>query len=310
MNASDTLNKITKHRRSQEDFARFLIEKDNLLGWKVKDCGSWLHIREWLNHGTSALINANFCKKHILCPVCSMRRAIKLVARYTPKAEDVAKLYPILIPVMITVTVKSGPDLIERTEHLCESWKRMTAAARKAKAGKTGHQSNAPVEWNKVIGSLRAFEVKNGDHGWHPHAHVFALISDYIDREALSAEWLRFTGDSCIVDVRKVKGGMISGMCEVIKYTLKHGDLTNEDRLTAHRALSGKRLVDPQGLLRGVLEGDIDHDDLPDWDGPTRDLICSWMIGAKRYHIQEVKDEFAMTKKEIAVLSCSHFRPA
>ena len=184
----------------------FLLSQDDLLGQKVLHCGTWLHLREWMKHDVSKLINANFCKKHLLCPACAWRRSIKAVAKYTEKVERVAKENPQLIPVMITFGVVNGPDLPERVQHLKTSIKAMTSAARKAKS-KTGcMHGHAQIEWNKLAGSIRAMEVTNTGRQWHPHVHVFALVTDYIDRERLSAEWQRFTGDSFIVDVRKCKG--------------------------------------------------------------------------------------------------------
>jgi hypothetical protein len=298
MNASDILNRITKFRRSQTDFVRFLIGRDELLGQKVRGCGSFLHMREWVKHEVSHLINANFCKKHLLCPACAWRRSLKLVARYTQKAEAIQKERPELIPMMITLGVVNGPDLAERVGHLKACWKAMGAAARKA-ASKTGcKHGNALIEMNKLAGSIRAIEITNKGKGWHAHMHIFALATDYIDREKLSAEWERFTGDSFIVDVRKCKNGIIAGMCEVLKYALKPGELSNEQVLHVHETLGGSRLLDPAGILRGVLEGDIDQDDLPELDGPTRDLIACWLWGEQKFHLRELSPVATFTQDD------------
>ena len=40
---------------------------------------------------------------------------------------------------------------------------------------------------------------------WHPHIHIFALLTDWIDQEELAETWHDITLDSYIVDVRRVK---------------------------------------------------------------------------------------------------------
>ena len=305
MNASDILNRITEHRRRQRDFVRWLLTKNDLLGQKVRGCGSFLHLREWLQHDQSRLINANFCKKHLLCPTCAWRRATKLVARYTKKAEILAKAHPELIPCMITFGPRNGEDLAVQLELLKDILKRMGATARKA-ASKTGVMGgHSLIEWNKIAGSLTALEVTNKGKGWHVHCHTFALLSAYIDREALSGELGRFSGGSCtIVDVRACKNGIIAGMCEVVKYALKPGELTHEQTLFVFEQFKGTRMINARGLLRGDQEGDIDEDDLPDLDGPTRDMIACWLWSSEKFHLRELPPEDVLSREEEARLSC------
>lgn len=305
MNASDTLNKITRQRRRQREFVRWLIGKNEMLGQLVRGCASFLHMREWIKHGESRLINANFCKKHLLCPTCAWRRSVKLVSRYTTKAETVAREHPELIPCMITFGPRNGEDLLERLLLLKRILSDMGAAARKAKS-KTGCiHGHALIEWNKIEGMLRSIEVTNKGKGWHVHVHVFALLSAYIDREALSAELMRFSGGECkIVDVRACKNGIIAGMCEVIKYALKPGELTNEQTLHVFESFKGTRMIDCAGLLRGVLEGDIDQDDLPDLDGPTRDFIAYWLWSSEKFELRDLPPESVLSRQDEAKFSC------
>ena len=305
MNASDTLNKITGQRRRQREFVRWLIGKNEPLGQMVRGCASFLHLREWLKHGESRLINANFCKKHLLCPTCAWRRSVKLVARYTVKAETIASQQPDLIPCMITFGPKNGENLLERLQLLKTIFKKMGEAARKAKFKSAGMHGNSVIEWNKIEGSLRSIEVTNKGRGWHVHAHTFALLSAYVDREALSGELMRFSGGECkIVDVRACKNGIIAGMCEVIKYALKPGELTNEQTLQVFEDFKGTRMIECGGLLRGVLEGDIDQDDLPELDGPTRDLIACWLWSSEKFHLRELPPESVLSREDEAKYSC------
>lgn len=284
---TDLLNKITYLRRQQAETVRFILEKDELLGQKLCWCGTWLHLREWLDHGgETRLINANFCKKHILCRTCAARRSVRLVEAYAAKVAIVTVEQPQLIPAMVTFTVKNGPDLAERRKHAQTTWSKMLAAKRKG-ASQSGRHS--PVQWNRVEGSIRALEVKPGADGWHPHLHVYCLLNSYIDQKALSAEWHAWSGDSMIVDVRRCYGQPLAALFEVIKYAVKFGDdLTNEMLWHVHQVLAGHRSVDPQGCLRGVPEPDIDADDTGGLTGPTIDYIAQWLALEKRFDLRKI----------------------
>lgn len=289
MEASELLNRITKAKRSQTSLLAHIIHEEALLGEKIKWCGGWLHFREWTEQNESRLINANFCKKHLLCMPCAVRRAAKMNEAYQPKIELVMAQYPKLIPVMITLTVKNGEDLLERILHLKSSWSRMLAAKRKGASGAERHNL---IEWNKVVGSLRAMEITMGKDGlWHPHFHVFALLTEYINQPMLSAEWERFSGDSKIVGVTRCRGGIKAGLLEVLKYSCKFASLTPELTLHVHRVCNGSRLIDPQGILRGVPEPDIDSDSIEGLTGPYRDFLAKWSQKYARYAVTYLDNE-------------------
>jgi hypothetical protein len=242
-----------------------------------------MHFRQWIEADETRLLNANFCKRHLLCQACAVRRAGRMNESYLPKVQQVVGEHPHLVPAMVTLTVKNGPDLHERVTHLKESWKRMGAAKRKAASGSERHK---PIEWNKVLGSLRALEVtRSKDQEWHPHFHCFVLLTSYIDQKKFSEEWKRFTGDSVIVGVTKCKNGFDAGLREVLKYSCKFSSMTAEQTYEVFRTLHGSRLIDPQGILRGVKEPDIDSDDIEGLTGPYHDFIASWIHDQQRYHI-------------------------
>jgi len=213
---------------------------------------------------------------------------------YLPKVESVSRENPGLVPAMVTLTVKNGGDLKERIGHLKKSWSKMLAAKRR---GASNSKKNSPVEWNKVLGSIRATEVTMGKDGkWHPHFHIFCLLSDYIDQGKLSREWEHWTGDSKIVGVTRCKGGIHAGLREVLKYSCKFSSMTHAETLHVYRTCKGARFIDPQGVLRGVPEPDIDSDSLEGMTGAYRDFIASWSDGAMKYLINQVP-EVTETKK-------------
>jgi len=288
MNASDVLNRITKAKRSQARLLGHVLRCDEILGQKIQWCGSWLHFREWLQSGDSSLINANFCKKHLLCQACAVRRAAKMNEAYLPKVESVVEAYTgKLVPAMVTLTMRNGPDLMERLQSFKLGWKRMLEAKRKSTFDGS---KNLSIQWNKVHGSLRAIEVTMGKGGWHVHCHCFVLLTDFIDREKLSDEWRRFTGDSFIVDARKCRHGIKAGLLEVLKYSCKFSSMNPPQALEVHQTFQGVRMIDPQGVLRGVPEPDIDSDDISGKSGPYRDFIATWIASQDKYRIEYVDD--------------------
>jgi hypothetical protein len=284
MKTSEALNRITIAKRSQAPLVAYLANEDPKIASRVRFCGSWIHIREWLNSGETRMINANFCKKHLLCQACAVRRGGRLLSRYGERAEWNMKLYPQLKPAVMTLTVVNGMDLNERLAHLNASLLRMSEAARKGKSISGRH---APIEWNKVAGSVRAIEVTKGKDGsWHPHAHAFVLLDEYIDQAQLSREWLRFTGDSFVVGITECKNGIVPGLLETLKYATKFSEMSTEDTVHAWRVMSKQRLVSPHGVFRGVLEGDINEDEIePELTGPFRDMIASWIEATMGYSI-------------------------
>ena len=66
--------------------------------------------------------------KHLLCPLCAIRRGAKALGAYLDRFEAIKRTSGHLRPFLVTLTVKDGPDLRERFKHLHDSqrelWKR------------------------------------------------------------------------------------------------------------------------------------------------------------------------------------------
>lgn len=208
------------------------------------------------------------------------------------KVQQMMLHNPTFVPVMVTFTIKNGDVLGERFAHIKKAWRKMCEQARRGK-GLTCR--NTRIQWSKVKGSFKSIEVTYGDTGWHPHIHCLALIEDWIDIEELSAEWRWATGDSFIVDVRKIdleqENGLLYGIFEVLKYCLKVADFTPQIAYHAYLELKGSRLTDSQGILRGIPEPDIDHDDTPEETGHYRDVIAMWSHLEGKYKLSDALTE-------------------
>ena len=239
------------------------------LARRVCECGNYLVFRHYYTVDQVRLYAAQFCMKHLLCPLCAIRRGSKALQAYLPRYEAVRLIEPELRPFLITLTVKDGDDLGERFAHLHkaqrELWKRK-------------HRGRGSV-LDHVHGAVWSYEVKRGKGScaWHPHLHMVAMSRTIPDQASLSREWLAITGDSFIVDVRSIdESDPASGFLEVFKYALKFSDMTPADTLEAFCVLRKKRLVGSAGLFRGI---DIPDDltDTPLDDLPYVELFYRYM---------------------------------
>lgn len=227
---------------------------------KLSNCANYLLFRHYFTIDEVRLHAAQFCKKHLLCPMCAIRRAAKMLKAYLEKYEQVKQAFPELRPYLVTLTVKNGEDLYERVQHLRQSMRKMTQARRNYFKGKSH------VEFAKSQGGFHSIEVTNNGKGWHPHVHMIWLCLEKPDQSKLSREWHDLTGDSFVVDVRPLHDP-VDGFIEVCKYALKFSDLELKDNYHAFDVMSGMRLIDSHGVMRGVKvpENLLDAalDDLP-----------------------------------------------
>ncbi len=236
------------------------------LSANLHSCGNYLLFRDYFTVGKVRLHAAQFCKKHLLCPLCAIRRGAKQVKAYLDRLEVVLASQPHLRLSLLTLTVKDGDDLGERFRHLTNSFRNMQQARRSYLRGKGPH-----VELAKVEGAVGSYEFKRGKNSgqWHPHVHMVVLHRSDIDPRKLSADWHKFTGDSFIVDVSPFHDDKppLDGFLEVFKYALKFSDMPLEDNWHGYEVLSGKRLVFSFGEFYGVEVPeeltDEQFDDLP-----------------------------------------------
>jgi hypothetical protein len=227
------------------DVAQYMAGQGDKLARRVSECGEYLLFRHYFTVDQVRLHAAQFCKKHLLCPLCAIRRGSKALQAYLPRYESICASKPRLRPFLVTLTVKDGDDLAERFNHLVRSqhelWKRK-------------HRGRGCV-LDGVEGAVWSYEVKRGkgSGAWHPHLHMVALAEVAPSQDRLSREWHAITSDSFIVDVRPIdQADPASGFLEVFKYALKFSDMTVADTVAAFRTLAGRRLVGSAGLFRGI----------------------------------------------------------
>lgn len=230
------------------------VELERKIG-RLYSCATALEYRRsesspWRLHG------ANFCRQPEACPTCAKRLQGTRVARFRDVIIRAAQKYRYAY--FVTLTIKNGPNLREREDHLRESMVRLR------KMGQRRGKKFGTGQWSKIAAGgagIFAIEIKRGKGSglWHPHAHGLFFCDEriefspevpiYRDGEKfrlspmegatswlggrISADWVRATGgDSCNVDVRRIEArgsrrsekwaeDVFSQCLEIFKYSTK-----------------------------------------------------------------------------------------
>lgn len=269
------IDRYGKAKKGALDVADYMetIPKHQAMGEKVKGCGDYLIFRHYFTVDRVKLHGASLCRKHLLCPLCAIRRGAKSLAAYLQRWEVIKAQNPALNAYLVTLTVKDGEDLKERFDHLHKSQKELWK--RKARKYQTALDG--------VVGAVWSYEVKRGKNSgaWHPHLHMIALAESMPNAQELSAEWHNITGDSFIVDVRPIsQEDPASGFVEVFKYAVKFSDQPPADTVHAWVTLAGKRLLQPAGCFVGVQVPENLLDDSEGFEGlPYVALFYAYLPG-------------------------------
>ena len=245
---------ILKHRaKQQENFlwtlAKFKENYPNDLpseettkalksAQKLQGCGNFLLFKNYYTIDQTKLAKFHVCNQHLLCPFCAGIRASKAIQKYSERVDEVLKQKRKLKVALLTLTVKNGHDLQERSSHLITSLR--TLIKRRQDYKKKGRGFN---EFCKIDGAMYSYEnTYNEQTGeWHPHVHMLVLLNDWIDQEQLSETWHEITGDSFFVDVEELKNqknlDMQRQQPKSASTLLKFGDLTVEKTWEAFKIL-------------------------------------------------------------------------
>ena len=277
---------------------------------KLKNCGCAVAFRFWIDHDQTTMHHATWCNMPRLCQACAHARGIKLSKNAAEKVSHILNDDRDLRPWLVTFTVKNGPDLLERLEHLLSSfskgWKRRENHLR----GKR-HSS----AFNAVAGSIYSAEIKRGKNSgqWHVHLHCLFLVPASVWRweegktglqleanahRKLCDEWFEITGDSYVINAKPLRSAvdLASGepvredyltaeLFEVFKYLTKPSETLPADVVEAWRVTQGKRLVRSHGNLVGLkmpetLDGEL-------LGGDSWELWFRWREG--RYQRESIK---------------------
>ena len=213
---------------------------------RLSKCGDYLVFRHYWTVDKVRLHGARLCGKSLLCQLCAIRRGSKALRAYSDRWEVIHAEKPHLLPFLVTLTVKDGPDLKERFKHLYKSQRELWMQKNRGRG--------SPLDG--IEGAVWSYEIKRGSGSglWHPHLHMIALAETEPDAFELAKEWKNITGDSFIVHVTPIdQEDPISGFMEVFKYAVKFSDQPPADTVHAWLTLATKRLLGSSGCFRGVV---------------------------------------------------------
>ena len=230
------------------------------------------------------------CRQHLICGPCAIVRGTNNVRSIMERFEVVrrttaGRIYPYLL----TMGVKTGPDLSERCRHMAGCWRKLLED-RRCRSGRHGN------ELSGLLGGVYSFEAKigkgaerEGKRLWNFHMHALIFSPEPLpvqpgiggDGKAryywpeLSERWRGLTGDSFIVECHPIvdrsraaavaegdamdavvgdvaDGSLIAAVCEVSKYAVKVADSAPGDAVEAWASLRGRHLCGSFGAFRGV----------------------------------------------------------
>lgn len=237
----------------------------------MANCGRLLWTRYYYEIDETRISKALLCRRSMCCSLCAIRRAAAAVERYLEKWRVIQEAHPGAVLWHVVLTVKNGPDISERYDHLGASWRALTKRWKFAR----DHPMAPRVPGGDSVGFLWTREITYGKGGFHPHAHVLIAMDEEmeIDEAALSQTWQSITGDSFIVHAERTyapegdEDAEARPFLEAFKYVIKSGSMDAAMVWGFAKALRGRRFIGGGGAFRGIKtdtpEGDPLLDDQP-----------------------------------------------
>ena len=276
---------------SNQDCRRQQLKKQAGL---LRGCGTWLQFAYyfgWLEDGFKdeyRLIRANFCDQNLICNFCAVRRSIKALTVYLKRYRYIMQQKPYLMPFLITLTVKNGPDLGERFQHLQSSFRALQDKRRRYLSAPKKHPFTQLAKVKVGAGTYEnTYNTHTEEH--HAHIHLIALCDGIPAHKPLSDEWREITKDSFIVDIRPFQdiNNPESAFKEVFKYVLKFSTMPLDVNYQASQVLAGRRLLISFGDFWGTKVPDQLTDDPLEMEHV--DYYFEWLDD--QYQLIEVNDD-------------------
>ena len=205
---------------------------------KLNECGNYLLFKNFYTIGEVKLSKLRTCGQHLLCPFCAAIRASRAIQKYVERIDQVLQENRKLKPVLITLTVKNGSNLAERSEHLMKSFRTLTNVVGTMKRKVEVLMSS--VRFKGLCTPMKIHSMKKQANGIRIFICSLWLINGLISKSfqnigiaLLGTRWLSMSAGK-----KKEKGhGYSKAAAEVCKYALKFGDLSVEKTWEAFKVL-------------------------------------------------------------------------
>lgn len=286
------LNRLSAHKKRTKSLAEHLKNSDKIeenFFKRLDSCYDFLLFKDYTNLKKIKLGATHSCQVPLLCPMCAIVRAAKQVQLYEAKFKELKRKNPKLSIYYVVLTVKNGPDLSERYEHLKKSLKKLVDRRRQAILAKSGNKSSnyaLKSVFANVSAGAYSIEVKKGKNSgeWHPHANLLLLSDSRIFESEIKAEWKKITKDSKIASCEVKPDDDKTVFVEIFKYALKFSEMEFDDNFTAWDTLKGLRLMGGFGDFIGL---DIKKEDteIALKDEPYIELFYKYQSEAQKYKL-------------------------
>lgn len=249
--AQEHIHRATQEIRTSLILAFALHGEDGLMkrANRLADCCKWplLLLR---NDGKPA-ISLQRCRDR-LCPVCSKIKGMQTTARVQEAVKQMnSKRF-------VTLTGQSANKTLK------EASTQITTAFRELRRSKLWKQHVNSGIWTK--------EIKPGkvEGTWNVHLHMI-IDGKYFPQKDLSEAWLKATGDSMIVDIRKIHDDK-GAASYVTKYIAKPGNFSRwseAEIVNFAIATKGDRLLGTFGKLHSMVKLDEEKPESEQLSGKT-----------------------------------------
>lgn len=236
--------------------------------FRFRACGREAYVAVDRRNRGNIRVLSNHCGDR-LCQVCGNLRSYRLRAALMRKIHGKHATF-------LTLTVGGDRSNLRKTiDHLYQSFARLR---------------RSPLWKKRVYGGAAFLEIHYSEKSqqWHPHLHI-VMMSEYIDQGILSQAWKAATGDSFIVDIRRIRQDKLVAYY-VTKYASKplDGSFTKETSLLCEAivALKGRRLCltfgDWYGCASGKALESICDDELRDNELSAENWYCVGTLDSVR----------------------------
>lgn len=192
---------------------------------RFASCGASAWVLQSTEEAGLLRLVPDFCHDRWCIP-CARARSTRIVANLLPHVDGQLLRF-------VTLTLKADNEgLRSRVDRLLKCFRRLRSRQLWRESVRAG------------VGFLEITRGRSGDH-WHAHLHVL-VRSTFIPQQALSDAWLNITGDSPIVDIRKVwsTGQVANYVAKYVTKPLDNATLKKPEFLVeALEALRGRKLL-------------------------------------------------------------------
>ncbi len=226
---------------------------------KMFDCCAFPTIR---SRDGVLVPSLNRCRDR-MCPTCASFRAKETAEKIQALVKPLGSIR------FITLTLTNSPELKPMVQRLSQCFKEL----RRRNSWKA-----------HVKGGVYSVEITRDEETetWHAHLHLI-VDGSYYDQEELSNEWLAVTGDSMIVDIRKIAN--IGETAKYISdYVSKSGnvDCWSDSAIREYAiAMKGRRMVHTFGNAHGVKVDEKGSDNV---DRSTEHVISIGDLASRIEH--------------------------